>query len=128
MVPHRIHSCPNARLVWMHCWPLLYGCAPPSTFAPNFFYMIRDQVRQQSASTAQIFLLYQSVWHLWLGRNAMLFNQEPQSFLLDLVLAEMSLLLTLVKFALPPGICNTWLKHARDQVDQWRFPCCHAAH
>jgi hypothetical protein len=84
--------------------------------------MIKDQLRQKSASTAQIFLLYQSAWLLWLGRNAMLFNQEPQSFLLDLVLAKTSLLLTSVNSVLPPGIRSTRIKKARDEVDQWQFP------
>jgi hypothetical protein len=126
-VLHLLHSCPHAKSVWTQCWPLLYGCAPPATFAPNFLNMIRDQLRQQFASTAHLFLLYQSGWQIWLGRNAMLFNQKPQSYFLDLVLAEAALLLTSVSLSLPPGTRNTRLKQARDEIDRWSFPRRHAA-
>jgi hypothetical protein len=127
-IPHLFHSCPHARTVWAHCWPLLYGRALPSALVPNLFYLIKDQLRQQSASTAWLFLLYQSTWLLWLGQNAMLFNQEPQSFLLDLVLAETSLLLISVNSTLPPGTRSTRLKKARDEVDRWGLPRQHTAH
>jgi hypothetical protein len=80
--------------------------------------MIQEQLRKQSAPTARLFLLYQSIWHLWLGRNAKIFNDERQSFFLDLALAEMSFLLTSVISALPPGECNTRIKKARDEVDR----------
>jgi hypothetical protein len=76
-IPHLFASCPYAKSIWKLCWPLLYGRNLSSNISPNLFKMIQEQLRKQSASTARLFLLYQSIWHLWLGRNAKLFNDEP---------------------------------------------------
>jgi hypothetical protein len=126
-IPHLFATCPYARSIWQQCWPFLYGRGLSSTIHPNLFQMIKDQLHHNPASIARLFLLYQSTWHLWLGRNALLFNNKPRSFIMDLVLAEASLLLTSVTSSLPPGIQNTRVKQAREEVDRWQFPHQNAA-